>query len=171
MYSLPLVFSIRKKRLCYPITNQSYHDSCPVSVPDIDRLESSLIIIIEGNMCISIYTCNINFNLIHSLHAMALKCIIQMSQRPSVYSDIARCLQAPNSQITDSEENSTRTLFRCRACSQQYLVQHPVHARCRVCSSILLILNMHGIHSEPCYMHVCIEVRVLHSCVFIIVEK
>ena len=52
--------------------------------------------------------------------------------------------------------NTTSTLFKCR-----------------VCSSILLILNMHSsIHSDPCYMHACSsEDPVLHSCAFIIILK
>ena len=47
-------------------------------------------------------------------------------QVAEAFSDIARCLPPTPRSFTVSEENSTRTLFRCRACS-----------------SILLIVNKH----------------------------
>ena len=93
---------------------------------------------------------------------MALKCIIQLKYVTEAfslyYSDIARCLPPILRSLTLVSEpclgagyvvNSsyTSTLFRCR-----------------VCGSILLILNMRRVSHAIC-MHV--EVRVLHSCAFI----
>ena len=93
--------------------------------------------------------------------AVALKCIIQFRCVTNAFclcSDIARCLPPTPRSCTDSKENSTRTLFRCR-----------------VCSSILLILNKHT-QWAMLYMHVshvmhaCMHaaVRVLHSSAFIL---
>ena len=71
----------------------------------------------------------------------------------SLYSDITRCLLSTPRSCTDhdSEENSTRTLFKCRVCSS--IVPEP-------CSGAGYVFLLH-IYSEPCYIY--LHTRVMHA--------